>query len=179
MQCVIKWSAWFLLYLTKTVFWDMKNYDDFRCVWDHQSAADTSLALISATNEWQRDLFTGGSLGFRIPRCGFRIPCLWIPHSTSMDSRFHNQQPGFWVTIMVRFRIPFAGFRIPNPWIPDSTGQNYLDSVVQITLHGAIACVPLIISRVSTVEESKRNSISCVPMYYSLCVTPALRMLQI
>ena len=34
------------------------------------------------------------SLGFRIPRCGFRIPCLWIPDSTSMDSGFHNQQPG-------------------------------------------------------------------------------------
>ena len=46
------------------------------------------------------------SLGFRIPRCGFGIPCLWIPDSTSMDSGFHNQQPGFWITIMVGFRIP-------------------------------------------------------------------------
>ena len=35
-----------------------------------------------------------------------------IPDSTSMDSGFHNQQPGFWITIMV-------GFRIPKPWIPD------------------------------------------------------------
>ena len=46
------------------------------------------------------------SLGFRIPRCGFGIPCLWILDSTSMDSGFHNQQPGFWITIMVGFRIP-------------------------------------------------------------------------
>jgi len=30
------------------------------------------------------------SLGFRVPRCGFRIPCLWIPDSTSMDSGFHK-----------------------------------------------------------------------------------------
>ena len=81
------------------------------------------------------------SLGFRIPRCGFRIPCLWIPDSTSTDSGFHNQQPGFWITIMVGFRIPFAGFRIPlagfripKPWIPDSTDQNYLDSGFRITL---------------------------------------------
>ena len=47
-----------------------------------------------------------------------------------MDSGFHNQQPGFWITIMV-------GFRIPKPWIPDSTDQNYLDSGFQITLDGA------------------------------------------
>jgi len=67
-------------------------------------------------------------LGFRIPRCGFRIPCLWIPDSTSTDSGFHNQQPGFWITIMAGFRIPLAGFRIPKAWIPDSTDQNYLDS---------------------------------------------------
>ena len=59
--------------------------------------------------------------GFRIPRCGFRIPCLWIPDSTSTDSGFHNQQPGFWTTIMVGLRIPLAGFRIPKPWISDST----------------------------------------------------------
>ena len=45
-----------------------------------------------------------------------------------MDSGFHNQEPGFWITIMVGFRIPLAGFRIPKPWIPDSTDQNYLDS---------------------------------------------------
>ena len=30
------------------------------------------------------------SLGFRIPRCGFRIPCLWILYSTSVDSGFHK-----------------------------------------------------------------------------------------
>ena len=59
--------------------------------------------------------------GFRIPRCRFRIPCLRIPDSTSMDFAFHNQQPGFWITIMAGFRIPLAGFRIPKPWIPDST----------------------------------------------------------
>ena len=62
------------------------------------------------------------SLGFRIPRCRFKIPCLWIPDSTSMDSGFHNQQPGFWITIMVGFRIPFSGFRIRKTkitWIPD------------------------------------------------------------
>ena len=56
------------------------------------------------------------SLGFRIPRCGFRIPCLWIPHSTSMDSGF---------------RIPeVGGFQILDSisWIPDYTDQNYLDS---------------------------------------------------
>ena len=45
---------------------------------------------------------------------GFRIRCLWIPDSTSMDSGFHNQQPGFWITIMI-------GFRILKPWTPDST----------------------------------------------------------
>ena len=45
-----------------------------------------------------------------------------------MDSGFHNQQPGFWIAIMVGFRIPLAGFRIPKPWIPDFTDQNYLDS---------------------------------------------------
>ena len=45
-----------------------------------------------------------------------------------MDSGFHNQQPGFWIIIMVGFRIPLAGFRIPKPWIPDSTDQNYLGS---------------------------------------------------
>ena len=70
------------------------------------------------------------SLGFRIPRCGFRIRCLWIHDSTSMDSGFHNQQPGSWITIMVGFRIPLAGFRISKPWIPDSTYQNYLDSAL-------------------------------------------------
>ena len=78
------------------------------------------------------------SLGFRIPRCGFRIPCLWIPDFKAVDSGFHNQQPGFWITIMVGFRIPLAGFRIPKPWIPDSTDQIYLDSGLRITLHGAI-----------------------------------------
>ena len=61
------------------------------------------------------------SLRFRIPRCRFRIPWLWIPDSISMDFVFHNQQPGFWITIMAGFRIPLAGFRIPKPWIPDST----------------------------------------------------------
>ena len=54
-----------------------------------------------------------------------------------MDSGFHNQQPGFWITIMVGFRIPLAGFRIPKPWIPDSTDQNYLDLGFRTTLHGA------------------------------------------
>ena len=49
-----------------------------------------------------------------------------------MDSGFHNQQPGFWITIMVGFWIPLAGFRIPKPWIPDSTDQNYLDSGFRI-----------------------------------------------
>ena len=52
-----------------------------------------------------------------------------------MDSIFHNQQPGFWITIMVGFRIPLAGFQIPKPWIPDSTDQNYLDFEFRITLH--------------------------------------------
>jgi len=28
------------------------------CVWDHQSAADTSLALFSTMNEWQVDTFS-------------------------------------------------------------------------------------------------------------------------
>ena len=78
------------------------------------------------------------SLGFRIQCCGFLIPCLWIPDSTSMDSGFHNQQPGYWITIiMVGFCISLAGFWIPKPWIPDSTDQNYMDSRFQITLHGA------------------------------------------
>ena len=56
-----------------------------------------------------------------------------------MDSGFHNQQPGFWITIMVGFRIPLAGFRIPKPWIPDSTDQiTWIpDSGFQTTLHGA------------------------------------------
>ena len=47
-----------------------------------------------------------------------------------MDSGFHNQQPGFWITIiiMVGFWIPLAGFSMPKLWIPDSTDQNYLDS---------------------------------------------------
>ena len=58
-----------------------------------------------------------------------------VPDSTSTDSGFHNQQPGFWITIMVGFQIPLAGFRIPKPWIPDSTDQNYLDSGFRITLH--------------------------------------------
>ena len=61
------------------------------------------------------------SLGFWIPRFRFRIPCLWIPDATSMDSGFHNQQPGFWITIIVGFRIPLTGFWIPKPWMPDST----------------------------------------------------------
>ena len=30
------------------------------------------------------------SLGFWIPRCGFRIPCPWILGSTSEDFRFHG-----------------------------------------------------------------------------------------
>ena len=77
------------------------------------------------------------SLRFRIPRCRFRIPWLWIPDSISMDFVFHNQQPGFWITIMAGFRIPLAGFRISKPWIPDSTDQNYLDSGFRITLHAA------------------------------------------
>ena len=34
--------------------------------------------------------------GFRIPRCGFRIPCLWIQDSTSMEYGFHRPKlPGF------------------------------------------------------------------------------------
>ena len=74
--------------------------------------------------------------GFHV--CRFRIPHPWIPDSTSMDSRFHNQQPGFWITIMVVFRIPLAGFWIPKPWIPDSTDQNFLHSRFRITLQGAI-----------------------------------------
>ena len=42
------------------------------------------------------------SLGLRIPRRGFRIPCLWTPDSTSVDSGFHKwldsrfQNPIFW-----------------------------------------------------------------------------------
>ena len=59
------------------------------------------------------------SFGFRIPSCGFGIPCLWILDSTSMDSGFHKQQPGFWITIMVGFRIPQT-------------------KITWITLHGAI-----------------------------------------
>jgi len=55
-----------------------------------------------------------------------------------MDFQFHNQQPGFWITIMVGFRVPLAGFQIPKLWIPDSTDQNYLDSGFQITLCGAM-----------------------------------------
>ena len=61
------------------------------------------------------------SLEFRNPQRGFRIPCLWIPDSTSMDSGFHNQQPGFWITITVGLRNSLAGFRIPKPCTPDST----------------------------------------------------------
>ena len=59
------------------------------------------------------------SLGFRIPSCGFGIPCLWILDSMSVDSGFHKQQPGFWITIMVGFRIPQT-------------------KITWITLHGAI-----------------------------------------
>ena len=59
----------------------------------------------------------------------------------SVDSGFHNQQPGFWITIMIGFRIPLAGLRIPKPWIPDSTDQNYLDSGFRTTLHGVIECL--------------------------------------
>ena len=40
----------------------MKNYDNFSCVWDSQSAADTLLALFSAMNEWQRALFLKSEL---------------------------------------------------------------------------------------------------------------------
>ena len=52
---------------------------------------------------------------FRIPRCGFRIPCLWIPDSTSMDSGFHFE---FW--------IPLAGSRFHRPKLPGFRIQDYL-----------------------------------------------------
>ena len=74
---------------------------------------------------------------------GFRIPCLWIPDSTSMEPSQHRdtgfQQTGFWITIMVGFRIPLAGYRIPKPWILSSTDQNYLDSGLPYMGRHAIA----------------------------------------
>ena len=42
--------------IRKTMSPQLKNYDNFSRVWDHQSAADTSFALFSAMNEKQRAL---------------------------------------------------------------------------------------------------------------------------
>ena len=65
------------------------------------------------------------SLGFRIPRCGFGIPCLWIPDSTSMNSGFHNTTP--WHSIPETWILDYNYGWIPDPisWIPDS---NAVDS---------------------------------------------------
>ena len=52
------------------------------------------------------------SLGFWIPRCGFRIP----------GTGFHylSVELGFWFQLLVGFRISWAVFWIPKPSIPDS-----------------------------------------------------------
>ena len=45
------------------------------------------------------------------------------------ESRLYDFN-GFWIHSL-------AGFWIPMPSIPDSTSKNFLDSGIQITLHGA------------------------------------------
>ena len=57
------------------------------------------------------------SLGFWIPRCGFRIPEV-------LDSSFcqWNLNSGF--QSLVGFRTPWAVFRIPKTRISDSTNKN-------------------------------------------------------
>ena len=62
------------------------------------------------------------SLGFRIPRCGFRLQCLWfrIPNVVGFQtSKFYF---GF-LMLLAGFRIPLAGLRISKPWISDSTDK--------------------------------------------------------
>ena len=49
------------------------------------------------------------SLGFWIPRCGFRIPCPWIPDSTFEDFGFHGPKvAGFQILVSnVSFELCF------------------------------------------------------------------------
>ena len=61
------------------------------------------------------------SLGFWIPRSGFRILCQY-----NLDSGFQS---------LVGFRFPWAVHRIPKPGIPDSTSKNFSDSGIRIPLH--------------------------------------------
>ena len=62
------------------------------------------------------------SLGFWIPRQGFRIP----------GTRFQPLSAELGFQSLVRFRILSAVFRIPKPRIPDSTSNNFPDCGIQI-----------------------------------------------
>ena len=80
------------------------------------------------------------SLGFWIPRCGFRIlgPGFRILCQWNLDSEFQA---------LVVFRILWTVFWIPKPgipdaaakifWIPDPTSKNVSDSGIRCPLYGA------------------------------------------
>ena len=73
------------------------------------------------------------SLGFWIPRHGFRIPDsgYWYRFSLSVEL-------GFRIPIFTEIPDSLATFQIPNLKIPGSTSKNLPNSAIWIPLHGAI-----------------------------------------
>ena len=94
-----------------------KRYVFFAKFWDRNRFL-VSPNTIFASSKGIQD-----SLGFWIPRQGFRIP------GTGFQSL--SVELEFWIPIVSGFRIPWAVFRIPKPRIPDYTSKNFPDSGIQ------------------------------------------------
>ena len=104
-------------------------------VTDARKRANHNTNEIQATDQIKHDFapceVMQESLGFRIPRCGFRIPCLWIPDFSSMDfgfpkwldSRFQNSILDSGVHLLD------SGFQTKITWIPHS-GLSYMGRTI-------------------------------------------------
>ena len=98
------------------------------------------------------------TLGFWIPRCGFRIP--------DSSTGFRIRVIGTWILDSNRLRdfgflklysgFQSPGFRIPQSKIspiPDSTSKNFSDSGIRITLHGLKSLLILSTQTISVILE--------------------------
>ena len=68
----------------------------------------------------------------------FNCPAFNLPHvSCNPRQCWIKDSISDFFSVQIRFRTPWAEFRIPKPRILDSTTKHFLDSGIQITLHGA------------------------------------------